>query len=130
MKLTQRVKQEIGFVKTTLTTQNSNWVYAISMKVVCACLVISLGSLFWRFRYLPPQIPLWYSKAWGTDRLAANGWLFLLPGTTLLWYIIDVILSIYVSRQHYFFTQVLFFTSMFISVFLLIIILNILWLVA
>src|SRR3990167_702506 len=32
-----------------------------------------------KIQNLPPQIPLWYSRVWGVQRLASPGWLFLIP---------------------------------------------------
>ena len=39
----------------------------------------SFYLIFNKIQNLPPQIPLWYSRVWGVQRLASPGWLFLIP---------------------------------------------------
>jgi hypothetical protein len=129
MKLWRNLNLQIAFVRETLKIQKSNWIYSLASKIILFCFVVSVGLIIWRHPLLPPQIPLWYSQAWGTDRLAGSLWIFLLPVSSLLWYFIDVILSIYVTRDHYTFSQVLFVSSLFVAVFSLITVANILFLV-
>lgn len=74
-----------------------------------------LGSgivLFWRWSLLPPLVPLWYSRPWGIDQLASPAWLFLLPVGSLLWYVTNVLLAVYVTHEYLIFTQTLFLTSL------------------
>jgi hypothetical protein len=36
------------------------------------------------YRRLPPEIPLWFSRPWGTAQLAPKFWVVILPGSMLL----------------------------------------------
>lgn len=50
-----------------------------------AALVISSGIMAAvTYGRLPPEIPLWFSRPWGTAQLAAKGWVVILPGSMLL----------------------------------------------
>ncbi|MDO8497986.1 MAG: hypothetical protein Q7S61_05600 [bacterium] len=41
--------------------------------------ILMVGSFLWRLATLPPQIPLFYSKSWGEDRLVDLWYIFFLP---------------------------------------------------
>lgn len=41
-------------------------------------LVVVFGKM------LPPELPLWYSRPWGTAQLASPGWLWIVPGLALI----------------------------------------------
>ena len=50
-----------------------------------AILVIGSGMMVAvMYRRLPPEIPLWFSRPWGTAQLAAKEWVVILPGSMLL----------------------------------------------
>lgn len=123
------LKQESAFIRSSLKIQNANWIYSLSMKIILGCFFISIALIIWRRPMLPPMIPLWYSKAWGGDRLASAYWIFLLPVMSLVWHGLDIILSIYVTREHYIFTQVLFLSSLFVALFSMIAVANIVFLI-
>jgi hypothetical protein len=129
MNILTHVKNQAGFVSSVLKTQQNNWVYSLSTRLIIICFIVSVSIILWKWNRLPPQVPLWYSRAWGNDRLAPTGWLFLLPGMSLFWHALNIILSIYVSRNHYIFSQVLFVASLFVAVFSLIAVVSIVFLV-
>src|SRR3989344_4004255 len=55
---------------------------AFNLLATSVSLLLAAASfylVFSKIQNLPPQIPLWYSRVWGTERLASPGWLFLIP---------------------------------------------------
>lgn len=108
---------------------SGNWLVSIINKFVLLCVLISLGVIFWRWHLLPPAVPLWYTKPWGTDQLAHPYWLFLLPIGSLLIYLVNVIASVYITADYLIFTQLLFLTSFLVSFLSLITLVQILFLV-
>ncbi len=41
--------------------------------------ILMLAAFIWRLPTLPPQIPLFYSRAWGEDQLADSWMIMLIP---------------------------------------------------
>ncbi len=92
-----------------------------------------LGSgivIIWRWSLLPPLVPIWYSRPWGLDQLAHPMWLFLLPLGSLLWYVTNVFLAVYVTHEYLIFTQTLFLTSLVTSLLSFLALVKILFLVS
>jgi hypothetical protein len=54
------------------------------------------ATFVWRFGHLPPQIPLFYSQAWGEDQLVDFWLIFILP----------VILHIFIFFNVYIYNRV------------------------
>ena len=48
---------------------------------------LGLILVFWR--KLPPEVPLFYSRPWGKEQLANPWFLFLIPGLTLVIFLIN-----------------------------------------
>ena len=108
---------------------NTNWIISLCTKFVLLFFVIGMIAIIWQWSSLPPQVPLWYAKPWGVERLAYPGWLFLLPLGSLVWYGMDLFVAIYVTREYLVFTQLLFITSLIASSLSCITLLKILFLV-
>lgn len=108
---------------------SGNWLVSLVNTFVLVCVLISLGVIVWRWHLLPPAVPLWYTKPWGTDQLANPYWLFILPIGSLLIYVINVIASVYITADYLVFTQLLFLTSFLVSFLSLITLVQILFLV-
>jgi hypothetical protein len=106
-----------------------NWVYTTSEKITLICIIISAVMIAWRYRMLPPQIPLWYSRLWGSDRLTSPNSLIILVGSLIFIHLLNTVLSITVLKPYRVFIQTLFITSMFVSILTLITITEILFLV-
>jgi hypothetical protein len=51
--------------------------------------MIITGVFWWQ---LPPEIPLFYSLPYGVSQLAGRGWFLLLPGYSVLVYLIGQLL--------------------------------------
>jgi hypothetical protein len=88
-------------------------------------IVAMVSIILWFYKFLPPQVPLYYSRPWGQEQLASPMFLFLLPIGSLVWYIFSLI---FIGRKMYeyrVFAQILLATQV-ISCFLgLLIIVNI-----
>jgi hypothetical protein len=91
---------------------------------------MSLCVLLYFWKNLPPEIPLWYSKPWGVDRLANPYWLFLLPGASFIWFCINAFLSIRITKNHLVFSQILFLSSLLVSVFSFVTLSMIIWIIS
>lgn len=98
--------------------------------LTCFSIVLSVTLLIWAWDKLPTQVPLWYSKPWGEDRLTSPSWLFLLPGATCIWYIINTLLSIHVTKDHLVFSQILSLSSLLIGSFSFVTLFMIIWIIS
>lgn len=52
-------------------------------------LVMNGVVLFWKRNLLPEKVPLFYSRPWGEEQLAAKEWLLLIPVLSLLIFLIN-----------------------------------------
>ncbi len=115
MKLITTIYSGTSNVIQTVTTLQGNWVVNVSMKFGLFFFVASFVLITWRFKSLPPAVPLWYSKPWGTDQLAQPFWLFLLPISSLFWQIVDIVIVTYQKNQYRIFTQALFLSTFLVN---------------
>jgi hypothetical protein len=107
-----------------------NWIIQVVNKSVIVCIVISILLIVWRWGRLPPAIPLWYSRPWGSDQLASPFWVLLLPLGGILIYYMNVAISVYMTAQYLIFTQMLFLSSLLVNILSLITLVKILFLVS
>jgi hypothetical protein len=119
-----------GVAGATWNVIKKNWLISMVHKFVIALLILSVVLLVWRFPKLPPAVPLWFSRPWGADRLASPYWLLLLPASSIMWYGIDLFLGIYVTAEYLIFTQMLFLSSLIVSLLSFITLIKILFLVS
>ena len=68
--LPQHLLQGIGLTRTT-------WEYRWATNAVWTQFIVGGTVIAWFWKTLPPQVPLWYSKPWGDERLASPWFLFL-----------------------------------------------------
>lgn len=106
-----------------------NWIVSWAHKSVFFCFTISVLFILWRWKSLPPAVPLWYSRPWGEDQLAHPAWLFVLPLIGLLWHGVNGWLSASILHQYPVFVRVLFLSSFLINVLSLVTLMHILFLV-
>ncbi len=66
---------------------------------------ILLILIFWRF--LPPQLPLFYSRPWGKEQLTTPLGLFLLPAFSLMVIFINFLLAKFISQEEKLIAQIL-----------------------
>lgn len=129
MKSLINLSEEAVRIRTSWATVKTNWFIDLVHKFVLALFMLSIGFLIWRWRMLPPMVPLWYSRPWGTDQLASPYWLFILPLASLFLYGISFVVSMYVTAEYLIFTQMLFLSSLLVSLLSFISLLKILFLV-
>lgn len=63
-------------------------VSGLGVKIWFLLLGITIVSLGWVYRRLPPEIPIWFSRPWGEAQLDLKSWLLVLPGSMV---VIDII---------------------------------------
>lgn len=107
----------------------SNWLITLVNKLVIIFTLCSLALIIFRWGKLPPLVPLWYSRPWGTDQLAQPIWLFILPLGSLLLYFINLAVCVYFVAEYLIFSQVLFLSSFIITLLSLITLIKIIFLV-
>jgi len=93
-----------------------NWFINLVTKFIIALFVLSVGLLIWKWRALPPQVPIWYSRPWGASQLASPFWLLILPVASILLYAINYAISISITSEYLLFTQMLFLSSLIVSI--------------
>jgi hypothetical protein len=112
MALVSGISSALTHVFQTWKELRRNRVIAIVNRLLLLLTLASLAAFVWYWRSLPPQVPLWYSRPWGLERLAHPAWLLLLPTSTLVWYALAVVMSAYITREYLIFTQVLLLTTL------------------
>lgn len=129
MNIIPRLPNETHKAAATWGVIRKNWLVSVVHKFVIALFILSVGLLLWRFPMLPPEVPLWFSRPWGSDQLANPYWLILLPVSSLIWYVIDILVAIYVTTEYLIFTQMLFLSALIVSILSFITIIKILFLI-
>ena len=115
MNILKKIKSPDGKIRTTWKTIHANWFVSLVHKFVLILFALSVALLLWRWRVLPPLVPLWYSRPWGADQLANPLWLFIFPIGSLALYGVNVLVSIYFTAEYLIFTQILFLSSLIVS---------------
>lgn len=66
----------------------------VTTGILLSLLLIFLQTLFLLlvYRALPNQIPLFYSRPWGESQLAAKFFIWLLPGLSTFFFLINLVL--------------------------------------
>ena len=122
----QTIKQELY----AFSDLHTNTIIRISSAITIILICCSVAILIMSWNKLPSEIPLWYSKPWGRDRLADPLWLFLLPGASFFWYMVNSLLSLHVTKEHLVFSQILFLSSLLGSTFSLVTLSMIIWIIS
>ncbi len=107
----------------------SNWIIVWTHRLVLLLTISQLLSIISIFNRLPPSVPLWYSRPWGTDQLAPAIYLFVLPGITVGIHIVNTVFAMYITTEYLIFTQSLFLSSLVVSLLALVAVLKIIFLV-
>lgn len=130
MNIVPRFPNETHRVTATWNVIKKNWFISLVHKFVLVLFLLSTGLLIWLFPMLPPQVPVWFSRPWGSDQLASPYWLILLPVSGILWYGIDLVIGIYVTTEYLIFTQMLFLSALIVNFLSFITLIKILFLVS
>jgi len=109
---------------------HANTIIRWSSRITILLIFSSILILLFSWNKLPTEIPLWYSKPWGKDRLANPAWLFLLPSASFFWYITNSFLSIHVTKDHLVFSQILFLSALLGSMFSCVTLSMIIWIIS
>jgi len=107
----------------------SNWIIEVTGNGVLASAILSVLFIIWRWNRLPPLIPLWYSRPWGTDQLTSPFWLILLPAGGVTIYYINRMISKHITSEYLIFTQMLYLSALLVNILSLVTLVKILFLV-
>ncbi len=129
MKLLSHITTIFTFISGSWKQVSGNWLVSIVNKFVPLLIVLSIIMLLLRAKDLPTLVPLWYAKPWGEEQLASPWWLTVLPATSFIVYVANVIASAYLTAEHLVFTQLLYATSLVVSLLSFITLIKILFLV-
>lgn len=113
-----------------LRYEGVTWESRIAKIAVIAQAVTGSIVLIWNWRFLPPEIPLWYTKPWGEERLVAPYFLAVPILTAFMVYVINHSMVTRTARDHPMFARVLSLASLLISVLSAIIVIRIVTLIS
>lgn len=129
MNIVKKISEESARVRVAWHAVKANWFIGLVHKFILILFVLSMAILLWRWRMLPPMVPLWYSRPWGADQLASPYWLILLPLASLFLYGVNFLVSMYVMAEYLIFTQMLFLSSLVVNLLSFVTLMKILFLV-
>ncbi|MDO8261303.1 MAG: hypothetical protein Q7T50_07500 [Candidatus Magasanikbacteria bacterium] len=103
------ISQEVktGF----LNDKTSFWSFLVS--IIFVLLEVLLIALYWR--RLPPEIPLFYSKPWGSAMLAHQLFIWLIPLIAFLFLFVNFCIVIFFMQENKFLNRVMCVTSLLIG---------------
>lgn len=104
--------------------------YRLAKISVLLQLVAGSLTIGWYWRFLPPQVPMWYSMPWGTDRLASPYFLFLPLVLSLVIFGFNNRIIAKFGVDHLVFARILYLVSSLVSLLSLIIVVRIVTLVS
>jgi hypothetical protein len=99
------------------------------LRLGIAFLIGQILIIFSAWRYLPPQIPLFYSRPWGEEQLVNPLGIFILPGLSLGFLLINLVITMTISREEILIRQLLMGASAIVNLFCLITLIQIVRLV-
>ena len=115
MKIPDTISGNTKKFRETIIALNANWVISVCTKATILLFLACIVAILIKWKGLPPQVPLWYAKPWGNERLADPIYLFLLPLGSIIGYIVNTTIGLYVTHEYLVFTQLLFITSLLVS---------------
>ncbi len=93
----------------------TNKPFSIPIRIFVLIIIASFIILGVTLRVLPPLVPLYYSLPWGEEQLVRTSQLFILPFTTLLVFIINFLLILFVANKDRFITLLILWGNCFIA---------------
>jgi len=130
MKRTSQALSEIKRGLNAWKLLKSNWIVSLSEKFVFVLFIVSMVLLVLQWKHLPPLVPLWYNKSWGTEQLADPHYLFILPVMGLCVHLLNAYISVYLVSEYLVFTQMASLTSLLVSALSSITLIKILFLIS
>lgn len=110
-------------------TLRSTWTFKLSSYALIIEYIVGLADLLLHWNRLPPQVPLWYSKPWGVERLVPPIYLLIPLAASGLVYVANIFIAKRYAAEHLMFSRVLFLTSALVSIMSMIIIIYVVSLV-
>ena len=80
-------------MKELLRSILKNKFYIFSLIAIVILLLLQFLAIAFFYKYIPPQIPMFYSHPWGQEQLADKKAIFLFPIQLLLFLIVNYFLS-------------------------------------
>lgn len=93
-------------------------------------LVIFLIIIIWKWKTLPPEIPLYYSLPRGNSQLGSPLFLLLLPGFSVFVFIINLILSSLFYGEEKLIAKILIITGFTVTILFLLTFIKIVFLIS
>ncbi len=89
------------------------------------CMLVSLACISLFFPKLPAEIPLFYSRPWGSQQLASKYFIFLLPIGTFILGLVNQMLAIISFKKERIISYIFSITTIFASIFAALAVFNI-----
>jgi hypothetical protein len=108
------------------TFQDSLISLVVKLSFIINGLELLILVIVWRF--IPPQVPLFYSRPWGDEQLVDKIILFFIPAVSLVFNIINLLLGNYFLGKEKLLAKFFIFTNFLINLLLIITLVEILFL--
>jgi len=92
-------------------------IFRLSFIVGFLFFLLSTCLLLLKFKNLPPQVPLFYSKPWGEERISQKVWLWLIPTLSLFILFFNFVVLPYFLKKEKFLIIICYLVSV-VSLFL------------
>ena len=79
-------------------------------------LALQISIVSFAFRKLPVEIPLFYSRPWGSEILASKVFIFLLPAIVITSLAVNYVFLVFVAKDDTFLLRILLIFSFLVSV--------------
>lgn len=123
------MSQEIAKVKTDLSLFWGNPAYFLALRINLILLAVIFLVLGLTFTKLPPVVPLYYSLPWGEEQLTRKHELFIIPLAVIIIFFLNLVFSFFILKKDQFLIQLLLWTSCILTLFTLITLIKIVFLV-
>lgn len=87
------------------------------LRLSIVLLVAQIVLIIWFYNQLPPEIPLFFSRPWGTDWLTSTSTIFILPLFSLVTLLINYFLALFYHQRKLLLSQLLVIFAFIISLF-------------
>lgn len=92
-----------------LLKQNKSSRIAFQLGLVFGIVQIALLFYFWR--RLPPQLPLFYSRPWGEEQLTSPLVILILPGLSIAIVLINLAINVFIAPKEILMRQIISITA-------------------
>jgi len=99
------------------------------LRLTIILFVVQIVLIIWFYNQLPPEIPLYFSRPWGSLWLASSASIFILPLFSLITLLLNYFLALFYHQKKLLLSQLLVIFAFIISLFSTISVLKIISLV-